>query len=99
VHDGRIARRGRQRTRTRALDTLVEKVRAAGPLSSLGVLHADAGDVDAFVGALAPLAPGPMMVTDVGPVIGSHCGRRAVGVAFQTAAPGRVCREAGQVLH
>jgi DegV family protein with EDD domain len=100
LRDGHIDRHGRPRTRRRALEVLVAKVRAARPLTSLGVLHADAGDLDAFVEALAPLSPGPMMVTDVGPVIGSHCGRRAVGVAFQTAdSIGRVCREVGQVLN
>jgi fatty acid kinase fatty acid binding subunit len=100
VRDGHIERRGRIRTRTRALEALVAKVRAAGPLTTLGVLHADAGDVDGFVEALAPLAPGPITVTDVGPVIGSHCGRRAVGVAFQTERERPlVCREVDEVLH
>jgi DegV family protein with EDD domain len=84
VRDGQVEEGGRQRTRTKALQLLVDKVREAGPLASLGVLHADAGDVDSFIAQLAPLAPGPMMVTDVGPVIGSHCGPKAIGVAFQT---------------
>ena len=84
VRDGQVEEGGRQRTRTKALQLLVDKVRCAGPLQSLGVLHADASDVDAFVTELAPLAPGPMMVTDVGAVIGSHCGPRAIGVAYQT---------------
>ena len=100
VRAGRVDRRGRIRTRARALDALVAKVRAAGPLTTLGVLHADAGDVDELVEALAPLAPGPILVTDVGPVIGSHCGRRAVGVAFQTEREQPVvCREVDEVLH
>lgn len=84
VRDGQVEEGGRQRTRTKALQLLVDKVRRAGPLESLGVLHADASDVDGFVAELAPLAPGPMMVTDVGAVIGSHCGPRAIGVAYQT---------------
>src|SRR5262249_44302661 len=39
VRDGDIDRRGRIRTRSRALEALVDTVRAAGPLTTLGVLH------------------------------------------------------------
>jgi DegV family protein with EDD domain len=84
VRHGQIEDGGRQRTRSRALALLVERVRRAGPLESLAVLHADTSDVDAFVARLAPLAPGPIMVTEVGAVIGTHCGPRAMGVALQT---------------
>jgi DegV family protein with EDD domain len=84
VRHGQVEDAGRQRTRSRALAQLVEKVRGAGPLEALAVLHADTPDVDAFVAQLAPLAPGPIMVTEVGAVIGTHCGPRAIGVALQT---------------
>jgi DegV family protein with EDD domain len=84
VRQGQVLEGGRQRTRSRALAHLVEKVRLAGPLESLAVLHADTADVDAFVTQLAPLAPGPVIVTEVGAVIGTHCGPKAIGVAFQT---------------
>jgi DegV family protein with EDD domain len=84
VRHGQVEDAGRQRTRSRALAQLVEKVRGAGPLEALAVLHADTPDVDAFVAQLAPLAPGPIMVTEVGAVIGTHCGPQAIGVALQT---------------
>ena len=84
VRDGRVEEGGRQRTRSKALQSLVDKVRAAGPLEALAVLHAETTDVDAFVARVAPLAPGPLMVTDVGAVIGAHCGPGAIGVAYQT---------------
>jgi DegV family protein with EDD domain len=87
VRHGQVEDGGRQRTRSRALAQLVEKVRTAGPLEALAVLHADTPDVDAFVAELAPLAPGPIMVTEVGAVIGTHCGPQAIGVALQTASP------------
>ncbi len=57
---------------------------AAGPLEALAVFHAETTDIDTFVSLLAPLAPGPVMVTDVGAVIGAHCGPGAIGVAYQT---------------
>jgi fatty acid-binding protein DegV len=64
--------------------SLVDRVAAAGPLEALAVLHAETPDVDDFVAQLAPLAPGPLMVTDIGAVIGAHCGPGAIGVAYQT---------------
>ena len=84
IRDGRVEEGGRQRTRTKAMRSLVDKVAAAVPLEALAVLHAETPDVDDFVAQLAPLAPGPLMVTDVGAVIGAHCGPGAIGVAYQT---------------
>jgi DegV family protein with EDD domain len=84
IRDGRVEEGGRQRTRTKAMRSLVDKVAAAGPLEALAVLHAETPDVDDFVAQLAPLAPGPLMVTDIGAVIGAHCGPGAIGVAYQT---------------
>ena len=84
IRDGRVEEGGRQRTRTKAMRSLVDRVAAAGPLEALAVLHAETPDVDDFVAQLAPLAPGPLMVTDIGAVIGAHCGPGAIGVAYQT---------------
>ncbi len=86
IRDGRVEEGGRQRTRTKAMRSLVDRVAAAGPLEALAVLHAETADVDEFVAQLAPLAPGPLMVTDIGAVIGAHCGPGAIGVAYQTKA-------------
>jgi DegV family protein with EDD domain len=84
IRDGRVEEGGRQRTRAKAMRSLVARVAAAGPLEALAVLHAETPDVDDFVAQLAPLAPGPLMVTDIGAVIGAHCGPGAIGVAYQT---------------
>jgi DegV family protein with EDD domain len=84
IRDGRVEEGGRQRTRAKAMRSLVERVAAAGPLEALAVLHAETPDVDEFVAQLAPLAPGPLMVTDIGAVIGAHCGPGAIGVAYET---------------
>jgi DegV family protein with EDD domain len=84
IRDGKVEEGGRQRTRTKAMRSLVERVAAAGPLEALAVLHAETPDVDDFVAQLAPLAPGPLMVTDIGAVIGAHCGPGAIGVAYET---------------
>lgn len=84
VREGRVEEAGWRRTRARALQSLVDAVDAAGPLEALAVFHAETTDIDSFVSRLAPLAPGPIMVTDVGAVIGAHCGPGAIGVAYQT---------------
>ena len=84
VADGIVEQHGKQRTRTKALTFLVEKVAAyRGRIEHLAVLHADCSDVDAFVDQLRPFAPADIVVGQIGPVIGAHAGRGTIGVAFQ----------------
>ena len=83
VRDGRVEEGGRQRTRSKALAFLVSKVANAGPITDLAVMHADTDDVGELVARLQPLATGPILVSDIGPVVGSHAGRGTIGVVFQ----------------
>ena len=84
VADGVVEQHGKQRTRSKALAFLIEKVRSfEGRIEQLAVLHADCDDVDAFVEQLRPFAPDDIVVGQIGPVIGAHAGRRTIGVAFQ----------------
>lgn len=92
VIDGRVEQAGKQRTRTKALALLVERVREyEGRISDLAVLHADCSDVDQFVEMLVPLLGGieasDVIVGEIGPVIGTHAGRGTIGVAFHETAP------------
>ena len=83
VIDGKVEQGGKQRTRSKALAFLVDKVREyEGRMSSLAVLHADCTDVDEFVEMLRPLYAGEIIVGEIGPVIGTHAGRGTIGVAF-----------------
>jgi DegV family protein with EDD domain len=82
VRDGKVEQGGKQRTRSKALAFLVEKVAAVDGLESLFVLHADCRDVDQFVEMLRPHVDGEIVVGDIGPVVGSHAGRGTIGVAF-----------------
>jgi DegV family protein with EDD domain len=84
VRDGKVEEGGKQRTRSKALAFLVEKVVSYGEIQNLAVLHADCSDVDQFVAMLSAVYPGEIIVGDIGPVIGSHAGRGTIGVAFQT---------------
>jgi DegV family protein with EDD domain len=82
VRDGKVEEGGKQRTRAKALQFLVEKVRSAGPIEQMAVMHADTTDVDEFVDQLRPFCDKPIMVSDLGPVIGAHAGRGTTGVVF-----------------
>ncbi|MEP7112549.1 MAG: DegV family protein [Ilumatobacteraceae bacterium] len=82
VRDGKVEQGGKQRTRSKALAFLVEKVAAVDGLDSLFVMNADCRDVDQFVEMLRPHVDGEIVVGDIGPVVGSHAGRGTIGVAF-----------------
>ena len=85
VIDGEVAQAGKQRTRSKALKFLVDKVRSyEGDIHDLAVLQADCDDVDDFVAMLRPLYDGEIVVGDIGPVIGTHAGKGTIGVAFSS---------------
>lgn len=84
VRDGKVEQGGKQRTRSKALAFLVDKLVAAGPITQLSVLQADCDDVEQFLAMLRPHHSGPIVVGDIGPVVGSHAGRGAIGIAYTT---------------
>ncbi len=84
VTGGVVEQGGKQRTRSKALAFLVDKVTSYdGGIENLAVMHADCSDVDLFVDLLRPHYPGDIVVGEIGPVIGTHGGRGTIGVAFQ----------------
>ena len=85
VRDGEVHPESRQRTRSRALAYLVDKVRQLGTVECVAVMHGDAPDIDEFLDNLSSLYPrDEIMVGDIGAVIGTHSGPRVMGVVFQT---------------
>lgn len=88
VTGGVVEQAGKQRTRSKALAYLVDKVKSYhGNIENLAVLHADCSDVDLFVEMLAPYYTDEIVIGEIGPVIGSHGGRGTIGVAFQVTTP------------
>jgi DegV family protein with EDD domain len=83
VRDGKVEQGGKQRTRSKALAFLVEKLVSYGEVENLAVMHADCSDVDQFVEMLRPHYSGEIVVGEIGPVIGSHAGRGTIGFGFQ----------------
>jgi DegV family protein with EDD domain len=86
VREGKVEQGGKQRTRSKALAFLVEKLASYGDVENLAVMHADCSDVDQFVEMLRPHYSGEIIVGEIGPVIGSHAGRGTIGFGFQVRA-------------
>jgi DegV family protein with EDD domain len=83
VRDGVVEQESRQRTRAKSLRYLVDKVRSAGPLERLAVLNADATDFASFLDLIEDVGSSrPRLVGDIGPVIGTHAGPGAIGLAW-----------------
>lgn len=85
VGNGGVEPESKQRTRGRAMQYLVDKVKASAPHARLAVVHGRAPDVEEFTDLLSEWAPkGGIIVSDVGAVIGAHSGPRLLGVTFQS---------------
>lgn len=82
VRGGVVEQESRQRTRSRALAYLVDKVRSFGQVENLAVVHGNAPDVEEFRTMLAAVYPGEIVESQLGAVIGTHGGPRAMGVVF-----------------
>ena len=83
---GRVRDLGRARTRRRAVEQLIELVRAQGPLERLAILHTFAPDVGDLRNRLVDLCPAEQVFTvAVTTIIGAHVGPRGLGVAAVTA--------------
>lgn len=86
VRDGVVEVESKQRTRSRALQYLAAKAVDAGPLIRIAVANGAADDLDELIGHLKGIrCETDIVVTELGPVVGSHAGPGTVGVCFQTA--------------
>jgi DegV family protein with EDD domain len=83
VVQGVVEEESKQRTRSRSLRYLADKVLAAGPIARLAAVGADAPDMNDFLAMLDGVHPTEkMLVGDMGPVIGTHAGPGTIGVAW-----------------
>ncbi|MGD0874876.1 MAG: DegV family protein [Acidimicrobiales bacterium] len=84
INDGVLELESRPRTRSRSFERLVSKLREAGDIERLAIVHAAASDIDVFVELVASsLAKDRISVGWLGPVIGTHVGRGTVALAVQ----------------
>lgn len=82
VKDGHVSRLGEARTRQKGFDRLLEILHSFGPLERLAMLHTVAEEDARLLldRAQAKLEQAPLFVS-VTPIIGTHVGPKAVGVA------------------
>jgi DegV family protein with EDD domain len=84
VRDGVVEQESKQRTRSRALDYLVEKVAAEAPLERLAICDGASSDIEAVRSRLEAIeVEHELVVVDLGPVVGTHAGPESIGVCYQ----------------
>jgi DegV family protein with EDD domain len=85
VADGMVAEESKQRTRSRSLQYLADKVRALAPFERLAVCDGAASDIDSFLGLLqgVEVRRDGILVVDLGAVVGTHTGPETIGVCCQ----------------
>jgi DegV family protein with EDD domain len=82
VRDGAVEQGGKVRTRSKALQFLIDQI-PAGKVEMISVLHANAPDIDEFLKMLEPVVPdAEVVVGKIGPVVGVHTGPRLMGIAW-----------------
>lgn len=86
LRDGVVEEESKQRTRNRALKYLVDKIRTAGPFERVAIVHGDAADLSIVIDLLSDIdLGGDLIVSDLGPTVGTHGGPGLVGVCYLTA--------------
>lgn len=88
VVNGAVEEAGKQRTRGRSLDLLIElgKEHGAAQAKPLAVMHGDASDIEAFLEKLCSAfgrSRDELLVGDVGSVVGTHTGPGVIGLAWE----------------
>lgn len=85
--DGIVAEESKQRTRTRSLRYLADKLRSAGPYERIAVSDGAASDLQEFIDQLGDIpSKHPLVVVPLGPVVGTHTGPGTIGVSTITPA-------------
>jgi DegV family protein with EDD domain len=83
--DGVVEEESKQRTRSRSLRYLADKAIEAPALSRLAVCNGAAADLEEFLDMIKGVeSDHPLLVTDLGPVVGTHTGPGTVGLCMIT---------------
>jgi fatty acid-binding protein DegV len=83
LKDGIVAEAGRQRTRARALVAIVAVAKSHQPLRRLALVHGASNEVPALEALVADIPTEfPLIVTDMGPVVGTHGGPGIIGLCW-----------------
>jgi fatty acid-binding protein DegV len=83
ISSGVVEEAGRARTRKRAMEWLYDRMKAAGPVEDVAVMHSGAPDIEEFLDLIAPDFPrASLRVGTMGAVIGTHGGAQMIGVTW-----------------
>lgn len=83
LKDGVVAEAGRQRTRAKALQAIVDVAKSHTPLRRLALVHGDASDIKTAQDMVAQIpSEFALVVTDMGPVVGTHGGPGIVALCW-----------------
>lgn len=84
IRDGVVHEAGKPRTRGKAIRQLVERIKEAGEVENVYVLHGMAPDAQELIDLVAEVVPRDEITTGIiGATIGTHGGPRVAGVTFQ----------------
>jgi len=83
LKNGVVAEAGRQRTRAKALGAVANVARSHAPLRRLALIQGACTDVAALEALISDIASEhPLIVTDIGPVVGAHGGPGIIGLTW-----------------
>ena len=83
LKDGVVAEAGRQRTRSKALVAIAEVARSHAPLKRLALVHGASSEVANLESLVKDVSTqNPIIVTDMGPVVGAHGGPGIIGLCW-----------------
>jgi DegV family protein with EDD domain len=83
LKDGVVAEAGRQRTRSKALVAIAEATKTHAPLKRLALVHGASSEVATLEKLAADIATeNAIIVTDMGPVVGTHGGPGIIGLCW-----------------
>jgi DegV family protein with EDD domain len=85
VVDGEVAEESKQRTRGRSLQYLADKALRSPALSRIAVADGAAADIDDFLALITGVqSVHPIVVSQLGPVVGTHTGPGTIGLCLLT---------------
>jgi DegV family protein with EDD domain len=83
LKDGVVAEAGRQRTRSKALVAIADATKAHAPLKRLALVHGASSEVATLEKLAENIATeNAIIVTDMGPVVGTHGGPGIIGLCW-----------------
>jgi DegV family protein with EDD domain len=84
IRDGVVHEAGKPRTRAKAIRALVDRLKEAGEVENVYVLHGMAPDADELIRLVSEVVPRDQITTGIiGATIGTHGGPRVAGITFQ----------------